>query len=151
LCDSLPSSTKVFSALTQLQVYKRCKDAPGKYAALTNRVLQLRDVLEDTKAYLVEADSKEQIPNNHFRLASLQAMCEGCNSTLDEVDNFLEKYANFGTETGTRRVISRLKFITSDADVLIKQLDLDASSLQLRLGSLTRYAILLVLHINTNQ
>lgn len=127
--------------LTSPQVYKRCKDAPGRYADLTNRVLRLRDVLDDTRSYLVQAESTGQIPKNQLRLASLQSMCEGCNTTLDEVDEFLEKYSNFGTEQGTRRMISRLKFIRSDVDALVKQLECDASSLQLRLTSLTRYTI----------
>ncbi|CAO2655432.1 Nn.00g104960.m01.CDS01 [Neocucurbitaria sp. VM-36] len=123
-------------------VYKRCKDAPGKYAELTKRVLRLRDVLEETKLYLVRADSEGQIPQDQLRLASLQAMCGGCNTTLDEVDDFLEKYTDVGTEKGTRRVISRLKFITSDSGALVKKLEFDAESLQLRLTSLTSLSVL---------
>ncbi|KAF1847228.1 uncharacterized protein K460DRAFT_402592 [Cucurbitaria berberidis CBS 394.84] len=123
-------------------VYKRCKDAPAKYAELTKRVLQLRDVLEETKLYLVRANNDGQIPQSQLRLASLQAMCSGCNTTLDEVDDFLEKYSNVGTDKGTRRVISRLKFITSDSGALVAKLEFDARSLQLRLTSLTSLSVL---------
>lgn len=101
-------------------------------------MLQLRDVLDDIKAYLVQADTDGQIPQSTLRLVSLQAMCRGCNTTLDEVDEFLERYSDVGAEGATRRMISRLKFISSDSEALEKKLEVDASSLQLRLTSLTR-------------
>ncbi|KAH7345866.1 hypothetical protein BKA66DRAFT_478700 [Pyrenochaeta sp. MPI-SDFR-AT-0127] len=123
-------------------VYNRCKDAPGKYAGLTRRVLELRDVLDDTKSYIVQADNDGQIPQSHLRLSSLHLMTKGCNTTLDEVDDFLEKYSDVGTEKGTRKVFSRLRFLTSDSEALEKKLELDASSLQLRLTSLTSLSVL---------
>jgi hypothetical protein len=101
------------------------------------RVLQVPDVLDKTKAYLVQADKDGQIPQSHLRLASLRSMCENCSTILDEVDDFLEKYSGVGTEQGTRRVMSLMKFIVSDAGALMKKLEGNASSLQLRLTSLT--------------
>jgi hypothetical protein len=114
---------------------QRC---PREICRPYNACTPVRDVLDDTKAYLVQADKDGQIPQSRLRLASLQSMCEGCSTTLDEVDDFLEKYGDVRTERGTRRVISLMKFIVSDAGALMKKLEGDASSLQLRLTSLTR-------------
>jgi hypothetical protein len=120
------------------QVHKRCKDAPSNYDDLATRVLRLREVLDDQESFLRQADNDGHIPQSKLRLASLRAMRGACNTDLDEVDNFLEKYSDVVSEQGKRRVISRWKFIVSDADALKKKLEYDASSLQLSLTSLTK-------------
>ncbi|KAH8622166.1 hypothetical protein IG631_23272 [Alternaria alternata] len=126
------------------------EEAPSEYADLTAHVRHLRDILDDTKTFLVEAERQGHIPQSQTRLASLQARHDGCNTTLDEVDDFLKKYKKVETEKGRRRIISLAKFIMSDAKILAKKLEGEASSLQLRLTSLTSLSVLNVRDALTN-
>ncbi|KAI8931871.1 hypothetical protein NX059_010775 [Plenodomus lindquistii] len=134
----------VLAAEKAYTVYKKCKDAPAKHLELTQRVERLRDVLYDTERYLVEAEREGRIPQSQLRLTSLHSTCTGCNATLDEVDEFLEKYGKVGTDSGAHRFISRLKFINSDSDGLIRKLESDTTTLSLRLTSLTSLSVLSV-------
>ncbi|CAN9227070.1 unnamed protein product [Alternaria alternata] len=116
-----------FVVLTEkaILIYNRCKDAPSEYADLTAHVQHLRDALEDTKTFLVEAERQGHIPQSQTRLASLKARHDGCSTTLDEVDEFLGRYKKVETEKGRRRIISLAKFIMSDAKTLAKKLEED--------------------------
>ncbi|CAN9341993.1 unnamed protein product [Alternaria alternata] len=131
-------------------IYDRYKDAPGEYADLTAHVQQLRDVLDDTKTFLVEAERQGHIPQSQSQLASLKARHDCCNTTLDEFDEFLRKYMKVEAEKGRRRIISLAKFIMSDAKSLSKKVEGEASSLQLRLSSLMSLSVLNVRDALTN-
>lgn len=63
---------------------------------------QLRDVLDDTKTFLVEAERQGHIPQSQSQLASLKAGHDCCNTTLDEVDEFLGRYMKVEAEKGMR-------------------------------------------------
>ena len=119
-------------------MYKRCKDAPGNYEELATRVSRLRGVLDEQESFLRQANDDGHVPQSKMRLDSLRAMRGACDTDLDEVDHFLEKYSDVVSEQGKRRAIGRVKFIISDADTLKKKLEYDASSLQLSLTSLMR-------------
>ncbi|KAF2434249.1 hypothetical protein EJ08DRAFT_497514 [Tothia fuscella] len=121
-----------FLLLIFYQVYKKCKDAPDTYRALSDHVGVLHNVLRDIMVYLEE----EEVPTGDRRMASLITAREGCRTTLDEVEEFLDKYSSLGKNQ--KRLIELLKFITKDVDSLKGKLDGNTNLLQISLTSLTK-------------
>lgn len=115
------------------KVYKKCKSASGDYAALAANVYILHGVLDNTRVFLQE----EQVPTSDRKMVSLIVAREGCRNTLDEVEEFLDKYSSLGRNQ--KRFIELVKFISKDVDGLKNKLKNNTELLQISLVSLSRY------------
>jgi hypothetical protein len=70
-------------------------------------------------------------------MVSLIVAREGCRNTLDEVEEFLDKYSSLGRNQ--KRFIELVKFISKDVDGLKNKLKNNTELLQISLVSLSRY------------
>lgn len=119
------------------KVYKKCASASSDYAALAENVRILHGVLDDTRVVLEE----EQVPTSDRKMVSLIVARDGCRNTLDEVEEFLDKYSSLGRNQ--KRLIELVKFISKDVDGLRNKLKNNTELLQISLVSLSRYVKIL--------
>ncbi|KAF2727864.1 hypothetical protein EJ04DRAFT_529083 [Polyplosphaeria fusca] len=117
-------------------IYRKCKAAPDDYASLTHHVHTLATVLEDTRSFL-----DAEVPSSPLRLEALVSAREGCRTTLNEVEAFLDKHVDV-TKTKNRNYIRIAKFIAKDLDGLKLKLWSNTNLLQLSLASLTNLSLI---------
>lgn len=89
-------------------------------------------MLEDTQAFL-----NKGAPPSNLKIEALASACEGCRTTLKEVEEFLNKYADVAKKKN-RRYIQLGKFIAQDVDGLKAKLGNNTSLLHLSLTSLSK-------------
>jgi len=75
------------------QVYERCKDAPGSFQNISQDVLSLHAVLNETGELFSETELDAP------RLQHLETIATGCRSAIEDLWALLEKYSNLGTES----------------------------------------------------
>ena len=115
-----------FLAVGQLcwKVYKKCKDSPGDYAALSSDVGAMHNVMKETEELL----SPQKLTRaQQARLAACWRSCEG---VLKDLDGLLVKYQSLGTKsTKSRRAIDRLGLGMQDLTGIRLRLNSSASML----------------------
>ncbi|KAF2688341.1 hypothetical protein K458DRAFT_427948 [Lentithecium fluviatile CBS 122367] len=119
-------------------IYQKCKSAPEDYATLAHSVVVLAKVLEETKDFVIQG-----APSSSSKIEALVSAREGCRTTLNEVDDFLNKYTEIGRKKN-RRYIQLAKFITKDVEGLKLKLANNTSLLQLSLTSLSSLSVSIV-------
>ncbi|OAQ71516.1 hypothetical protein VFPFJ_11057 [Purpureocillium lilacinum] len=119
-------------------IYKKCKEAPEQYAQLSHYVEVLRIVIDDVHKFLEDGEP----PDSERKLASLVSSAQGCETTLAEVEEFLEKHSKVGSKN--KRVIDTARFIIKDVQGLRSRLEMNAQLLQLCLVSFQSLSIAVV-------
>lgn len=92
----------------------------------------LRIVIDDVHKFLEDGEP----PDSERKLASLVSSAQGCETTLAEVEEFLEKHSKVGSKN--KRVIDTARFIIKDVQGLRSRLEMNAQLLQLCLVSFQR-------------
>jgi hypothetical protein len=100
---------------------------------LSHHTKTLQEVLEQSKTFLSGSD----VPKDQQRLAALERAFNGCTSTVDEINAFVDKYSSLAKENKTR-YFRLLKFITADVNELKMKLDSHTNLLSLSLSSLSK-------------
>ena len=88
-------------AISQLavKVHAACKDAPGDYSHISEEVLSLQIIIDQAGQYF------ESTPLNDKDRRLGQKVLKGCESVLEDINSFVNKYNSAKTRQIFKRVI----------------------------------------------
>jgi hypothetical protein len=90
------------------KLYKNCKESGEDFRRLTTELMSLHAVLAETKDYLDDHKNELEVSRQY----RLNILCDGCMTTLCELDSLYRRYESLSTQT--QRSWDRARFAMKD-------------------------------------